>query len=152
MANLGLLDITQALLWLQENIASFYGDPKRVTLFGHGHGAALVNLLLLSPFVSGWLCKSVDRANTMVMLNANTRVMLISDLRWRPFASYNLTQVFGTLFLFVIFQKVFYFQSYLSYYSSISVDDRIPFRRKRPILSASHHTKWISFIHVGSVL
>ena len=53
IANRGLLDITQALLWLQDNIASFSGDPKRVTLFGHGHGAALVNLLLLSPFVSG---------------------------------------------------------------------------------------------------
>ncbi|XP_076453475.1 neuroligin-2-like [Babylonia areolata] len=52
MGNLGLLDITQALLWLQDNIASFHGDPKRVTLFGHGHGASLVNLLLLSPFVS----------------------------------------------------------------------------------------------------
>ena len=53
MGNLGLLDITQALLWIQDNIASFYGDPEKITLFGHGHGAALVNLLLLSPFVSG---------------------------------------------------------------------------------------------------
>ncbi|XP_076435747.1 neuroligin-4, X-linked-like [Babylonia areolata] len=52
MGNLGLLDIAQALLWLQDNIASFSGDPRRVTLFGHGHGASLVNLLLLSPFVS----------------------------------------------------------------------------------------------------
>ncbi|XP_059162387.1 neuroligin-4, X-linked-like [Physella acuta] len=52
MGNYALLDITQALLWLRENIASFGGDPQKITLFGHGTGAALVNLLLLSPFVS----------------------------------------------------------------------------------------------------
>ncbi|XP_048246692.1 neuroligin-4, X-linked-like isoform X2 [Haliotis cracherodii] len=52
MGNYALLDITQALHWLRENIASFTGDPQRVTLFGHGHGAALVNLLMLSPFAS----------------------------------------------------------------------------------------------------
>lgn len=53
MGNYALLDITQALLWLRENIASFNGDPQRVTLFGHGSGAAIVNLLMLSPFIKG---------------------------------------------------------------------------------------------------
>ncbi|GFS19776.1 neuroligin 4 [Elysia marginata] len=51
MGNYALMDITQALLWLRENIASFNGDPQKVTLFGHGHGSAIVNLLMLSPFV-----------------------------------------------------------------------------------------------------
>ncbi|KAK0040275.1 neuroligin-4 X-linked, partial [Biomphalaria pfeifferi] len=51
MGNYALLDVIQALLWLKENIPSFNGDPQRVTLFGHGTGAAIVNLLLLSPFV-----------------------------------------------------------------------------------------------------
>ncbi|ESP00884.1 hypothetical protein LOTGIDRAFT_91354, partial [Lottia gigantea] len=53
MGNYAQLDIIQALHWLKENIVSFNGDPSRVTLFGHGHGAAIVNLILLSPFVQG---------------------------------------------------------------------------------------------------
>ncbi|CAG5117671.1 unnamed protein product, partial [Candidula unifasciata] len=52
LGNYALLDIIQALIWLRENIADFRGDPKRVTLFGHGAGAAIVNLLMLSPFVT----------------------------------------------------------------------------------------------------
>ena len=31
------------------NIGAFGGDPRSVTLFGHGTGAALTNLLLTSP-------------------------------------------------------------------------------------------------------
>ena len=34
---------------LQENIGQFGGDPESVTLMGHGTGAALSGLLLLSP-------------------------------------------------------------------------------------------------------
>lgn len=44
--NQALLDLLAVLTWIKENIASFDGDPNRVTLFGHGHGAALVNFLL----------------------------------------------------------------------------------------------------------
>ncbi|XP_044006502.1 uncharacterized protein LOC122851385 isoform X2 [Aphidius gifuensis] len=48
-SNFGLLDQIAALLWLRENIAKFGGDPDSVTLVGHGTGAILANLLLLSP-------------------------------------------------------------------------------------------------------
>ena len=34
---------------LQENIGQFGGDPGSVTMMGHGTGAALTGLLLLSP-------------------------------------------------------------------------------------------------------
>ncbi|XP_061171375.1 neuroligin-4, X-linked-like isoform X4 [Saccostrea echinata] len=46
--NQALMDILAVLQWVQDNIAAFNGDPKKVTLFGHGHGAALVNILMLS--------------------------------------------------------------------------------------------------------
>lgn len=49
--NFGLVDQIAALLWIQENIAPFGGNPDSVTLFGHGTGAACTSLLMLSPMI-----------------------------------------------------------------------------------------------------
>ncbi|XP_022343841.2 neuroligin-4, X-linked-like isoform X5 [Crassostrea virginica] len=46
--NQALMDILAVLQWVQDNIRAFNGDPNKVTLFGHGHGAALVNILTFS--------------------------------------------------------------------------------------------------------
>jgi len=46
--NYALWDLIAILYWVKDNIERFGGDTGRVTLFGHGHGAALVNLLLLT--------------------------------------------------------------------------------------------------------
>lgn len=45
------MDQIAALHWVQENIAYFGGDPKNVTLVGHGTGAACVNFLMTSHAV-----------------------------------------------------------------------------------------------------
>lgn len=45
--NLALRDLCAALRWAKHNLESFGGDPSRLTLLGHAHGAALANLLLL---------------------------------------------------------------------------------------------------------
>ncbi|XP_023246334.1 neuroligin-4, Y-linked [Copidosoma floridanum] len=50
-ANYGLMDQIAALHWVQENIAYFGGDPRNVTLAGHGTGAACVNFLMTSRAV-----------------------------------------------------------------------------------------------------
>ncbi|KAI4466095.1 neuroligin [Holotrichia oblita] len=50
-ANFGLIDQIAALIWIRENIKEFGGDPDRVTMFGHGTGAACISLLTLSPMV-----------------------------------------------------------------------------------------------------
>jgi len=51
--NYALLDLTAALRWVQENIQAFGGSATQVTLMGHGVGAVLVNLLTVSPVISG---------------------------------------------------------------------------------------------------
>lgn len=51
--NYALLDQVAALHWVKENIGAFSGDANSVTLLGHGYGAALVNLLLVSPVTRG---------------------------------------------------------------------------------------------------
>ncbi|CAN7996040.1 unnamed protein product, partial [Ixodes hexagonus] len=52
-ANNGLLDQIAALHWIQENIDVFGGDSRNVTILGHGHGAACVNFLMMSPMAKG---------------------------------------------------------------------------------------------------
>ncbi|KPI93882.1 Neuroligin-1 [Papilio xuthus] len=47
--NFGLMDLVAGLHWLRENLPAFGGDPQRVTLMGHGTGAALANFLAVSP-------------------------------------------------------------------------------------------------------
>ncbi|KAF6215473.1 hypothetical protein GE061_010227 [Apolygus lucorum] len=47
--NFGLMDLVAGLHWLRENMPAFGGDPDRITLMGHGTGAALANFIAVSP-------------------------------------------------------------------------------------------------------
>ncbi|KAF9114338.1 hypothetical protein BGX27_011158 [Mortierella sp. AM989] len=51
--NQAFRDQILALQWVQKNIASFGGDPKRVTVFGESAGATSIRALLSAPSTFG---------------------------------------------------------------------------------------------------
>ena len=46
VANFGLLDVARAVHWVEDNIESFGGDPKNITLIGESAGAGNISDLL----------------------------------------------------------------------------------------------------------
>lgn len=52
-ANVGQLDIVQALAWVRDNIERFGGDPRRVLLFGQSGGGRKVSTLLAQAPAKG---------------------------------------------------------------------------------------------------
>lgn len=51
--NYGLKDQNAVLMWIQENIINFGGDPHRVTIMGQSSGACSVMYHLVSPKSKG---------------------------------------------------------------------------------------------------
>ncbi|XP_077999754.1 neuroligin-4, Y-linked-like [Glandiceps talaboti] len=60
--NWGLLDNVIALEWVRDNIASFGGDPTRVTVFGHSAGGVMASMHMYSPLSSGLIAGSLPQS------------------------------------------------------------------------------------------
>ena len=71
--NVGMLDVVQALQWVQKNIRQFGGDPDNVTIFGESGGGGKVGTLLCMPQAKGLFHKAIIMSGTI--LNVNTKQM-----------------------------------------------------------------------------
>ncbi|MCR5478094.1 MAG: carboxylesterase family protein [Lachnospiraceae bacterium] len=64
--NYGLLDQIKALEWVRKNIASFGGDPDRITIIGESAGASSVNALCTSPLTEGMFLRAIAHSSGIV--------------------------------------------------------------------------------------
>ncbi|XP_036044845.1 pyrethroid hydrolase Ces2e-like isoform X1 [Onychomys torridus] len=65
--NWGFLDQVAALLWVQQNIAYFGGNPDQVTIFGESAGGTSVSSLVLSPVSQGLFHGAIMESGVAVL-------------------------------------------------------------------------------------
>ncbi len=77
--NLGMLDIIQALQWIQDNIVFFGGDPNKVMVFGSSGGASKISTLMAMPAAEGLVHRAAMMSGPYIRARSEDYAKRISE-------------------------------------------------------------------------